>query len=339
MQINTDYIQPAELTGFAREALVDLEQNQFTLSAFLPSTPVDDLQYRFNRGGVGLAEAATYRAYDAEASIGKRPGTTRVTGDLPPVSRKIRLGEYDRLRQRKADESIRGGLFDDTINMVTAVAARVELARGSALALAQVSLAEDGVIATVDFGRRAAHSGVAPAALWSNAATATPIADIIAWVATYRKNNGGRTPGAFLTSQTVLSNILRSQEVRGLAAANGVTPSIISPLVLNTILQAYSLPPIVLNDAQIAVNGVSTRVIPENNFLMLPALGDTQMGGTFWGTTAESLEEDYDLAGNEPGIVAGAYHTFDPVAVWTKASAIALPVLANPDLTFQAVVI
>jgi len=339
MQINTDYIQPAELTGFAREALADLEQNQFTLSAFLPSSPVDDLQYRFNRGGVGLADAATFRSYDAEASIGRRPGTTRVTGDLPPVSRKIRLGEYDRLRQRKADDSIRGGLFDDTVNMVTAVAARLELARGSALSAAQVSLNEDGVIANVDFGRRAAHTGVAPAALWSNSATATPIADIIAWVTTYRKNNGGKTPGAFLTSQTVLSNILRSQEVRGLAAANGVTPSIISPLVLNTILQAYSLPPIVLNDAQIAVNGIATRVIPENNFLMLPSVGDTQLGGTLWGTTAESLEEDYDLAGNEPGIVAGTYHTFDPVAVWTKAAAIALPVLANPDLTFQAVVI
>ena len=339
MLINTDYIPPAELTGFAREALVDLEQNQFTLSEFLPSTPVDDLQYRFNRGGAGLAEAATFRAFYAESSIGKRPGTTRVTGDLPPVSRKIRLGEYDRLRQRKADESIRGGLFDDTVNMVTSVAARLELARGSALAFAKVSLAEDGVFASADFGRRASHSGVAPAVLWTNSATSTPIADIIAWVTTWKKSNGGKTPGAFLTSQTILSNILRSQEVRGLAAANGVTPSIISPLVLNTILQAYSLPPIVVNDAEIVVNGVSTRVIPENNFLILPGIGNTQLGGTFWGTTAESLEEDYDLAGNEPGIVAGAYHTFDPVAVWTKASAIALPVLANPDLTFQAVVI
>lgn len=339
MLITTDYITPAELTGYARDALADLEVNQFTLSQFLPSRQVDDLQYRFNRGGIGLAEVATFRSYDAEASIGKRPGTTRVTGDLPPVSRKIRLGEYERLRQRNLDPAIRNAIFDDTDLMVTAVAARIELARGSALSAGAVTINEDGVIATVDFGRRSAHTNVAPGTLWSVSASATPIADMIAWVTTYAANNGGRRPGAFLTSQKVLSNILRAAEVRNLASSNGVNPSIVSPLVLNTILASYSLPPIVINDAQVSVDGVATRLIPENNFLLLPAAGASDLGGTFWGTTAESLEPEYGIQGDEPGIVAGSYSTKDPVAVWTKAAGIAIPVLANPDLTFQAVVI
>lgn len=339
MQINTDYIEPAELTGYARDALADLEVNQFTLSAFLPSVDVDDLQYRFTRGGTGLAEAASYRAYDAESAIGRRQGTTRVTGELPPISRKIRLGEYDRLRQRKADEAIRNALFDDTDNMVTAVAARAEMARGSALSAGKVLINEDGVIAEVDFGRKATHSGQAPAVLWSNPSTATPIADLLAWKRTYKASNGGREPGALLTSDLVRTWMLRSQEVRALAQFNGVTPSIIAPAVLDTLLASYGLPPVVINDAQVAVNGVSTRLIPESNAILLPAAGDRNLGGTFFGTTAESLEETYGLAGSEEGIVAGVYSTNDPVALWTKAAAIALPVLANPDLTFQAVVL
>ncbi|QJU54341.1 major capsid protein [Herbiconiux sp. KACC 21604] len=339
MLINTDFIPPAELTGYARAALADLEVNQFTLSEFLPSVAVDDLVYRFTRGGRGLAEAATYRSYDAEASIGKRPGAARVQGELPPVSRKIRLSEYDRLRQRHADGPVADAIYSDTDLMVEAVAARIELARGSALSAGTVTINEDGVIATVDFGRRAGHTNVAPGTLWSVAASATPIADMIAWRKTYRANNGGRNPGAFLTSETVVSNILRAQEVRNLAAANGTVPSIISPLLLNSILATYSLPPIVVNDAQINVEGIATRVIPENNFLMLPAVGDRNLGGTFWGTTAESLEPDYGIEGDEAGIVAGAYSTKDPVALWTKAAGIALPVLANPDLSFQAVVL
>jgi hypothetical protein len=339
MLISNDYIQPAELTGYAREALADLEVNQFTLSQFLPSVQTDDLSYRFTRGGRGLAEAANFRAYDAESSIGKRPGATRVTGELPPVSRKIRLSEYDRLRQRQAQGPVLDAIYSDTDLMVEAVAARIELARGSALSAGSVSIAEDGVIATVDFGRRAGHTNVAPGTLWSVSASATPIADMIAWRKTYRANNGGRNPGAFLTSETVVSNILRAQEVRALAAANGTVPSIISPLLLNTILAAYSLPPIVINDAQISLDGAATRVIPENNFLLLPAIGDSNLGGTFWGTTAESLEADYGVEGDEAGIVAGTYSTKDPVALWTKAAGIALPVLANPDLTFQAVVL
>ena len=40
---------------------------------------VDDLVYRFTRGGEGLADAATFRAYDAESSIGKRPGVARAS--------------------------------------------------------------------------------------------------------------------------------------------------------------------------------------------------------------------------------------------------------------------
>jgi hypothetical protein len=55
-----------------------------------------------------------------------------------------------------------------------------------------------------------------------------------------------------------------------------------------------------------------------------------------WGTTAEAGQAAYGLAGNEPGIVAGTLETFDPVALWTKAAAIALPVVVNPNLTFVA---
>ena len=53
-----DQIDPAQLTGYAREALADREQNAFTLSRWLPSRQVDDLLYRFTRGGTGLVEAA-----------------------------------------------------------------------------------------------------------------------------------------------------------------------------------------------------------------------------------------------------------------------------------------
>src|SRR5690606_34436931 len=122
MLLTTDYIEPAELTGYVREALADLEQNRFTLSRYLPSRTIDDLHYRFNRGGEGLAEAATFRAYDAESPIGGRPGLTRVTGELPPISRKVRLGEFDRLRLRQAaDDDVVNSIFNDAERMALAV--------------------------------------------------------------------------------------------------------------------------------------------------------------------------------------------------------------------------
>lgn len=334
MYLNSDYIAPADLTGYARAALADLEANQFTLSQWLPSRNVDDLTFRFTRGGEGLTEAATFRAYDAESPIGARPGFSRVTGELPPISRKIRLGEYDRLRQRNAPGEITTAIEDDATRMVRAVAARMELARGQALYTGTVVLNENGVIATVDFGRNAGHT-VAAGTVWSTTATATPLADLLTWQSTYVTTNG-EPPGVILTSTRVVNFLLRNAEVRALLATVAGTPSIVSRDALNQVFGAYGLPPIMVYDAQVRVNGVATRVIPDDRVLLLPATG-TDLGATLYGTTAESLEPGYGLvAGEGPGIVAGAYSTEDPVAVWTKAAAIAIPILVNPDLTLAA---
>ena len=345
MLLNQDYIDPTTLTGYARQALMDLPVNQAQLAQWLPNRLIDDLAFRFTRGGGGLVDAAEYRAYDAESPIGNRPGVTRVSGELPPISRKIRLGEYDRLRQRKigADEAIRAAILSDAESMVRSVAARIEKARGDALVTGSVTIAENGVVATVDFGRTAGHTTTA-GTLWSDTTNAKPVDDLDTWVTTYSDNTGS-VPGAIVMSKKNFGYLTRNAQVKNVASAGGITPNIVSASTVRDVLGAYDLPPIYLIDSRVRINGVATRIIPENRVLLLPAPGDqgnvegTDLGATFWGTTSESLEPDFGLVGGqEAGIVAGAYRDFDPVAQWTKAAAIALPVLANPDLSFAATV-
>lgn len=335
MLLNSDYIAPVELTGYARAALQDLAVNQFTLARFLPDQVIDDLDYRFTRGGEGLVDAATFRAYDAESPIGARPGLTRVAGELPPISRKIRLGEYDRLRQRNAGTAITDNILADAVRMTRAVAARVEMARGEALYSGKVTINENGVVATVDFGRPAGHT-VTAGTLWSSVDTATPVADLNTWIQTYVDANG-EPPARILTSRRVLDFLQRNAQFRTLAATVAGAPALVTPEMAAQVLGAYGLPPIEVYDARVRVNGTATRVIPDNRVVLLPADAD-ELGATLWGTTAESLEPEFGLVDDGPGIVAGAYSTKDPVAVWTKAAAIALPVLANPGLTFSATV-
>lgn len=338
MLLTQDYISPAELTGFARAALADLEQNRFTLSRWLPSRAIDDLLYRFDRGGGGLAEAATFRSYDAESPIGKREGKTRVTGELPPISRKIRLGEYEQLRLRRAgDQQVRDAILGDARNMVRAVAARMELARGQALYTATVAINENGVVATADFGRSGSHT-VAPATLWSDATNSDPIADLMAWSDTYEVSNGVR-PEVALTSSRVTGYLMRNAKIRALAATLVGTPSLVSVDSVQAVLASFGLPRIETYQAQVAVSGVATRPIPDDRVVLLPEPDSdetNELGSTLWGTTAEALSDDFDLDGEDPGIVAGAYRTNDPVAYWTKAAGIGLPVLANPNLTLTA---
>lgn len=328
-----DFIDPAELTGYIRAAQADQERNRFTLSRFLPSRQVNDLVYRFNRGGQGLADAATFRTFDAESPIGSRPGMVRVSGELPPISRKIRLGEYDTLRLRaNSDEEIRTAIFNDAARMALAIGARMELARGEALTTGRLVLAENGVVATVDFGRSGTHT-VAAGTTWSNPA-APIILDLQAWVDVYTLTNG-EPPGAIIASRKVRGHIARNTEIRALAATVGGAPAIVSDAVVDQVLTAYGLPPIITYDAMVRVNGTAQRVIPEDKITFVPS-DVSQLGAVMYGVTAEATEKGYNLAGAEPGVVAGAYTTDDPVARWTKAAAIALPVLANPDLTFTA---
>lgn len=335
MEISSDYIAPVELTGYVRAALANMQANQFTLNQWLPNQPIDDLHYRFTTGGEGLVDAAPFRAYDAESPIGTRPGVSRVTGELPPISRKIRLGEYDRLRQRRLDAAVRDAILDDAERMTRAVAARVELARGEALTTGQLAISENGVTATVDFGRDPSHT-VAPATLWSNTATATPVTDLMAWRDVYVATNG-EEPGAILTSRRVIALMMRNDEVKNVSYPAANQPSTVTEENVRAILTAYGLPPIYPYEAQVRVNGVAQRVVSDDLLVLLPAPGGTtQLGATLFGTTAESLEPEFGLTGEEPGIVAGSYSTKDPVALWTKAAAIALPVLANPDLTLTA---
>src|SRR5688572_30128973 len=98
MALVYDVANPRELQGFAREILNEENRNRFTLSQFLPNDNIDDISYRVPRGNTVDEDAAQVRAWDAESPIGDRQGISRIMGELPPISKKIRLGEEDRLR-------------------------------------------------------------------------------------------------------------------------------------------------------------------------------------------------------------------------------------------------
>jgi hypothetical protein len=331
-----EFVPAAELTGFARAALADLPTNQFRLKTFLPDLAVDDLQYRFNRGGGGLTRAATYRAWDTEAGITSREGITPVSGDLPPISRKIPVMEYAALKQRRQEQRITNLILRDTQRIVRETAARVEIARASALVNGRVDLPE--LKMSVDFGRSKAMAPKADV-LWSEVG-ATPLSDLIAWMREYRKRNG-IAPSVIVTSMRVVGVLMTNEEIRGAVygAAVANSPSYVSQAQLDTVLNAHGLPSISVYDAQVELDAGATSVLPDTHLLMLPGDG-VHLGNTQWGTTLESLSADYQIEdGEEPGIVVGTYSTQDPVHLWTRSNAVSLPVLGSPNMAFAATVL
>jgi hypothetical protein len=340
MSLIYDLADPQELQGFVRGIQLEQDRNQFILSQILPNDNIDEITWRITQGQLVDQDAAKIRTWDTEAGIGSRQGIARLMGELPPMSKKMRLGEEERLRRRALErgtnQQIVNAIYDDAGNLARSVAARVEMLRGEALYTGQININENGVVQTVDFSRSGSHS-VAPSILWSSTGTAVPIQDEQAWLTTYRATNGQR-PALALVSTAILNNLALNAQYRTLAAFNGITPAFLSINQINQVRAAYDLPPLFVYDVQVRVDGAQTRVIPADRLVYLPPAG-SGLGATFFGTTAEALElaEARQISQDQaPGMIAVVSKTFDPVATWTKVAAIALPVLANPNLTFVA---
>ena len=340
MQLITEYATPAVLTGYARAALRDRPVNAFGLEAWLPNDTVNDLTYQYTKGGGGLIEAAVYRAYDAESDIGNREGGAKVTGELPPISRKMPVGEYERIKRRNLDtqgEEIKNAMLADSVKLANAISARVELARGSALFGGAVTLNENGVQASVDFGRSGSHN-VSASVLWSDLAVAKVYDDLQTWLDVYNTTNG-RLPAYTAMSRKIYNYMRRNAQLCAMSVPGGASaPSVLTRDGLNAVLGDFDIPPVFIYDAQVTVGGTATRITPEDKICFLPEQGGAA-GKTLWGVPVEADDPRYGLAGSEAGIAIGGYKSEDPQTVWTRATAIVLPVVAAPDLTFQADVI
>lgn len=337
-----DLVDTQELQGYVRGVQIEEDRNRFVLSQYLPNRQVDEIEWRANTGTLRDQDAAVVRSWDTESPIGSRQGISRLMGELPPISKKIRLGEEERLRRRALERSssteLVNAIYDDAGNMARAVLARIEMMRGELLFNAKIVLNENGVSQTIDFARLGSHT-VTAGTLWSTTASATPVSDLRTWIAVYIATNG--VPPAFILASTdVVSNLLLNAQIRALATNVAGTPALVTVDTVQAVLQAFGLPPIVTYDVNTRVNGVATRVTPSNKIVLMPPANEP-LGNTILGTTAESLEladaQQINID-QTPGLVSVVEKTFDPVATWTKAAAVALPIMPNPNLTFTATV-
>ncbi len=343
MPLFTDIYDPREITGYVRAAMRDWPVNRPSLARFLPFKLVDDIEFRFTRGDNGLVQLAPFRAYDTEASISGRRGVTRVSGELPPISRKRVLSEYDRLKKRANPQNVlEESVESDADEIVDEIMMSFEAEIGQALNAGSVTppcLAE-----TVSFGRSGGNS-VTAGTLWSNTGSSDPISDLRAWAKYYRQKNGAE-PGVVLMSEDALSYLLQSAAVRSLAANLAGTPTIIDEQTLGQIFTRNRLPQIETYEVQYDDGtGTPTRILPNASVLLLPPPVDpnapegTKLGATFVGTPAEADDPDYQLADSGAGLVAGVHRGDDPPSVWTRVSGIGLATLANPDLSMRATVL
>ena len=318
----TDIVDPAELTAFSRVAMETLDNSELT--RILPNIRQDEVKFSWRVGEI-VADEAEYGEFDTEAPIGGGDKGEEKTIRLLPVSRKLRLSEYEQVTE---PARVRQLAEDKADAMVRAVITRLNRARGEALVRGALALNENGVKQNVAFGRKAAHTDAAPDSLWS-AAGAAPIADLRKWSDSVA-DTSGMTPDTMLAS-TRVANILGAK----LAAAGYIigTGAIVGRDAVNDVLAGQGLPSLTVYDGRAG----GTRFIPDDR-LVLAVAG--QVGGTVFAPTVESGDPRFNLGESErSGIVAGLYRADDPPMGWVMGKAIALPILANPNASLSAKVL
>jgi hypothetical protein len=344
MALWTDLIDPATLTGYARASLADYEQRQGTLARWLPNREVLDITVRFTAGQTGLVDVANFRAYDAEPEIGSRPEGKRVTIDLPAISNNIPVSEYDQLRLRgDVDETAALAAIQRTTDLVVrSVSDSIESMRGIVLATGKATIDQFNYQSEDDFARPAAHQVTAPN-LWTTGSVSR--LDYLEELREIYVESTGQEPGAILTSRRIMQ-ALRNGDEMATQLVNAAQRPATESEVRSTVSGA-GLPDLYVYDRRVRRGGVAVKAIPDDLLLMLPAPVDpddwqgTQLGATFWGQTLTSTDSSYAIeVAEQPGIVAGVYRgEKPPMIAEVLADAIALPVLANAELSLAAKVL
>lgn len=338
MTIIDDFIPAAELTAYVREVP---GPNNLFLENFLPDRFFSDIKIAMKESQ-RTNRAAQYRNWDAETRIGKRNTFRESEIRLAPLGQKLPVGEQETLEI----QAVRSGgspyaamidaIYDDVDNNVRAIYNRLEIARGDVLmdGIFQMESGENELEGLeADFGLDPLNDVNPAGADWDDNANAVPLTDLRAWTMRYATLNGSR-PGYMVMSEETIGHLAMNEQIR--TAASGGSSNLVpfaTDEQLTRVMQVNRFPTIVPYDTVIEFLGAEKRVLDVGKVIFLPP-DPASLGYTAWGITPESLMlvrgQNPSLTFEEAsGMIGVVMREGDPAKIWTKVSAVAMPIITD----------
>lgn len=288
-----------------------------------------------------LPVAAMVHAFDTEAHIGTRPTAEKVSIEKLLIKEKINQSErVALLKSRGVAEAqpLLNYIFNDAGRLAENVKTRTEVAKMEVIATGKMTVKENGLDFAIDYG--------VPEDNYFKMDWDDPDHDILGdiqgmvdWA-----HSIGKNPTRAKTSSAVLMKIRKNtaiQKAIGGIYMQGVMPGLTQINAL--MMESYGFT-IVLNDAVYSYEGAdgtktSARYFDRNTFALYTVGVNGAIGTGLWGPTRE--EEAYGpwtAKSARQFITITQWATPDPVATWTKASGLFIPVLPDPKGLFIATV-
>lgn len=330
-------VSPDDITAFTRQVP---QSDEFILDRLLPNRYLDDNEVDFSEL-LRTNRTARFRAWDGRLHVSERDTGSTKKVKLPPLSSSLPTGEYERLQLEFSrtggtnTQALVTAIYNDAEQLTREVLNRMELARGDVLTDFKFTMMggngePSGLEA--NFGAPAGHTG-APAVLWTaaNLATMTPLSDLVAWRDVLLASGGGR-PDTLLMANTRASVVQRSAEIINAVHGSSAGRTRVTRAELNDLLASEDLPPVEVYDANVDVDGATTRIIADDQVILA---NSGQLGYTAWGITATALElvgsnrSELDFE-DARGIVGILEKAGPPYREFTFVDACGMPVIANP---------
>lgn len=301
------------------------------LGTIFPDTKTQYLKAEYYRlmAGQRLPEVAFVHALDTEAEIGSRPGFEKVLTEKLFIKRKINQSE--RLQQAiengvPDDNNLKKFVFDDAANLFEGVVARANVMKGQFLSTGIVKIKENHVDMSIDYG--VTSDAKVTLTDWSK-----PDADImgdIQKMVAIAENNGYVVNKA-LTSLKMI-NYMRNNTAMQTAVLGAANKRLLTKQELtNLLMQEYGITIDRCDEKYRYRKADGTlktgRYFKEDVFTLYEANANGSFGSGLWGVTPEELEyRQFIQEENRSFVTLSMWATPDPVAVWTKASGMFVPV-------------
>ena len=298
-----------------------------------------------------IPQMAQFHAFDTIAQKSERAPIDEHNVEKGLI--KVKRNTSELLRQLIGKGvQVEAQLYDYVINDASALAdqvvTRAKVARAELLATGQVTIKENNLDLTVDYGVPAGHKGLSfDLGAGASKGILAQIQDIV----DSARSNGVAITGMVCANST-LSKLRNNSDVKVAINGNVGAGALVRKGAMESFLdEEFGIEQVITDDLTYALpytgrtsnrpTVTSRRYFPENKVAFFGTANGMKLGAGLWGVPPEvEIARFSQVSGStvSPYVYITQWAENDPAVVWTKASALYMPVLYNPNSLFIATV-
>lgn len=294
---------------------------------------------------------AHFHAFDTEANK-----TFRVPVDTHNIEKgliKVKINESEHLRELKrtgveGDQALYDYVLDDGQRLVDEVITRTKVAKNELLATGKVTIKENNLNITVDYG--------VPTENVSLKLIVNDDADVPAQIQEIvdKATDAGVTLNGLVTSRQVITKLRTNKSLQTAINGNLSQGVLLRRSDLDAFMsEEYGIDRVITNDlqygadAKILASGrpsiTQKRYFPKDKISFFGTANNmSRLGVGLWGDPPEAVgiqnKTGAHATGSSPYVYVTQWIENDPSELWTRASALFMPVLFDPNSLWVATV-